>query len=101
MSKKPQTSPVDQTGRLITLGIGVLFLAGIIALVAFSFIRQNAPVSVSPTASPTASPIPRPRETPGTYFKSQGHPGHDKKGPSDVASFVYNSDPPTSCMHLE
>lgn len=109
MSKHPQPPPVDQTGRVVTWGFGALMIAGIAALIFYSFTRsifysvthQNAPAAVAPTASPEVTPVPRPSETPGNHFPSQGHPGHDKKDPSEVAGFKYNSDPPTSGMHLE
>jgi hypothetical protein len=103
MSKLSPQPPVAQTGRILTLAFGALVVLGIIALIALSFTRQNAPSAVNATASPQAppSPPPTPVETPGIHFKSQGHPGHDKKDPSEVVSFAYNSDPPTSGMHLE
>jgi hypothetical protein len=102
MSTSPH-SPVDQTGRILTLAFGALVVVGIVALIALSFMRQNAPSAVGASASPqgTAAPPPTPVQTPGTHLKSQGHPGHDKKSPSEVQGFVYNSDPPTSGMHLE
>lgn len=103
MSTSPPHPPVDQTGRILTLAFGAFVVVGIIALIVFSFMRQNAPAAVSASPSPqaTASMPPAPLETPGIHFKSQGHPGHDKKDPSEVSSFAYNSDPPTSGMHLE
>jgi hypothetical protein len=103
MSASSPQPPVDQTGRILTLAFGAFVVVAIVALIAFSFMRQNAPSAVSGSASPqaTASSPPTPVETPGIHFKSQGHPGHDKKDPSEVSGFVYNSDPPTSGMHLE
>jgi len=102
MSTSPPRPPVDQTGRILTLAFGVLVVLGIIGLIGLSFMRQNAPSAVSPPqASATATPLPTPVETPGIHFKTQGHPGHDKKSPAEVKNFVYNSDPPTSGMHLE
>ena len=102
MSKRNPDPVVDRTGRIATLAFAVVVLIGIVALAALSFVRQNAPAAVA-TASPqpTVSERPTPAETPGTHFPSQGHPGHDKTDPSQVAGFVYNSDPPTSGMHLE
>ena len=102
MSKKITPAPVDRTGRTITLILAALFVAGLIGLIVLSFARQNAPVA-APTAAPTATTKPTPHETPGIHFKSQGHSGHDKTDPNDkaVSGFVYNSDPPTSGMHLE
>jgi len=103
MSKEPSPPQVNPGGRIATLAMGLLFVAGIVALIVLAVVRQNAPTQVSVAASPTASatPVPRPSETPGTHYPSQGHPGHDKKDPSEVAGFKYNSDPPTSGMHLE
>lgn len=103
MSTSAPRPPVDQTGRILTLAFGAFVVVGIVALIALSFMRQNAPSAVGASASPqgTASPPPTPAATPGIHFKSQGHPGHDKKSPSEVQGFVYNSDPPTSGMHLE
>lgn len=105
MSKKITQTPVDRTGRTITLSIAAVFVAGLIALVVLSFAHQTAPVAApaSPGASPTATEKPTPRETPGIHLKSQGNPGHDKTDPNDkaVSGFKYNSDPPTSGMHLE
>jgi hypothetical protein len=105
MSKNVQQTPVDPTGRIITLGIAALVLVGLVVLVVLSFTRQNAQVAVnaSPTTTPTPTPLPRPKETPGIHFTPQGHPGHDKTSPTDptVLNFAYNSDPPTSGMHLE
>lgn len=105
MSKNAQQTPVDQTGRIITLGIVALVLVGLVVLVVLSFTHQSAPVAVnaSPTATATPTPLPRPKETPGIHFKPQGHPGHDKTSETDptVVNFAYNSDPPTSGMHLE
>ncbi|HME80647.1 MAG TPA: DUF3105 domain-containing protein [Candidatus Eremiobacteraceae bacterium] len=105
MSKNPTPAPVDPTGRIMTLGFGVLVVVGLIALIALAVTHRNAPVALGPaaTATPTATPLPRPAETPGMHFKPQGHPGHDKTDPKQpgVATFAYNSDPPTSGMHLE
>lgn len=105
MSKKVAQATVDSTGRTITLSLAALFVVGLIVLVILSFMHQNAPVAVaaSPAASPTVTPRPTPRETPGMHIPSQGNPGHDKSDPNDtaVAGFKYNSDPPTSGMHLE
>ena len=102
VSKKIADAPVDRTGRTITLALAALFVAGLVALVVMSFRNQNAPAA-APAASPTPTVRPTPRETPGIHVKSQGNPGHDKTDPNDksVAGFVYNSDPPTSGMHLE
>ena len=101
MPQKPSAPPVDRTGRIATLAFGVFVIIGIIALIAYTMTHQNAPAAVSPAATQTATPVPRPSETPGIHFKSQGHPGHDQKDPSKMGSFRYNSDPPTSGMHFE
>jgi hypothetical protein len=103
MSTSPPQPPAGQTGRILTLAFGAFVVIGIFGLIALSFMHQNAPTAVSASASPeaTASTAPTPGETPGIHFKAQGHPGHDKKDPSEVSGFVYNSDPPTSGMHLE
>jgi hypothetical protein len=103
MSTSSPHPPADQTGRILTLAFGGFVVVGIIALIALSFMRQNAPSAVGASATPqgTATSPPPPAETPGIHFKSQGHPGHDKKSPSEVQGFAYNSDPPTSGMHLE
>lgn len=103
MSMSSPQPPGDQTGRILTLAFGAFVVLGIVALIALSFMRQNAPSAVGASASPqgTPAPAPAPIETPGIHYKSQGHPGHDKKSPSEVQGFAYNSDPPTSGMHLE
>jgi len=103
MPAQSSPPPVNQTGRILTLAFGVLVVAGIAALIVFSFRIQSASPGAAPSPSPssTMTPMPTPRETPGVYYKSQGHPGHDKKTPAEVASFAYSSDPPTSGMHLE
>ena len=103
MSKSSPQPPANQTGRILTLAFGAFVVVGIIALIAMSFMRQNAPTAVNAGASPqeTATAPPTPAETPGIYFKSQGHPGHDKTSPAQVQGFHYTSDPPTSGMHLE
>jgi hypothetical protein len=103
MSKKSPSPPVNQTGRVVTLAFAALVVIGIIALVVLSFTRQNEPVAANASPSPqaSASPMPRPAATPGIHYKSQGHPGHDKKDPSETLGFVYNSDPPTSGIHFE
>jgi hypothetical protein len=105
MSKRVQKAPADQTGRIVTIALGLLVVAGLIVLVTMSMLRQNAPVVANATASPssTPTPLPRPKERPGVHYKSQGHSGHDKMNPNDpsVADYPYNSNPPTSGMHLE
>ncbi|MBV8171553.1 MAG: DUF3105 domain-containing protein [Candidatus Eremiobacteraeota bacterium] len=107
MSKRIQQAPADQTGRIVTIALGVLVIVGLITLVALSFTHQSGQTAANATATPSPSPtptsLPRPRATPGIHYKSQGHAGHDKKDPTDpaVANYPYNSDPPTSGMHLE
>jgi len=103
MPAQSSPPPVNQTGRMLTLAFGVIVVAGIAALIMLSFRNQTASpgAGASPSPSATLTPMPTPAETPGVHYKSQGHPGHDKKSPAEVANFVYNSDPPTSGMHLE
>jgi hypothetical protein len=105
MSKKSTTPAADQTARMATLAFAAFVVIAIVALIVMSISHRNPPsaVSASPSPGATATASPGPRETPGLFFKSQGHQGHDKKGPDDkgVSTFRYSSDPPTSGMHLE
>jgi len=105
MSKTPTPAPVDPTGRIMTLGFGVLVVLGLVVLIVLAITHRNAPVALGPaaTATPTTTPLPRPAQTPGMHFPAQGHQGHDQTDPNApaVAKFAYSSDPPTSGMHLE
>lgn len=105
MPAQSSPPPVNQTGRILTLVFGALVVVGLAVLVVLSFTRQNATTAVNATPAPSATltPMPTPAETPGVYYKSQGHPGHDVTSPTDpkVTGYKYSSDPPTSGMHLE
>lgn len=108
MSKNRPQKPGSATpaaGRLIGLLLAaavVITLCVLIYLTVATQDRSASPAQATPSPMQSmAMPVPRPSALIGILVKSQGNPGHDKKDPSEVAGFRYNSDPPTSGMHLE
>ena len=108
MSKNRPQKPGSGTpaaGRLIGLLLAAAVVITLGVLIYLTVAAQNrsatpAPATPSPMQS-MAMPVPHSSVVIGVLVKSQGNPGHDKKDPSEVAGFQYNSDPPTSGMHLE
>jgi hypothetical protein len=105
--KKPTAGP-SAAGRLIGLLLAAAVVVTLAVLITLAVKGQNPSAAPHASAEPSPmvsmgipSPAARKGAQPGIHFPSQGNPGHDKKDPSEVAGFVYNSDPPTSGMHLE